>query len=137
MATRVSSRYLLWALAWLATMAVIFFFSTLTGTATYYEPPFWLLIERKGAHVAEYALLTFVSYQFFISIFPRESWQRVLLIAAAWALMYGATDELHQYFTPFRGAALRDVGIDAGGVLLGILFLLVYKRFSQHRKKEA
>lgn len=99
-------------------MGVIFAFSTLTGKETVGPPPLWYFLERKGAHVVEYALLMLFSFRYFRLCYGRESFKRVLVLAAGFALMYGATDELHQYFVPGRGARLTDVLIDGLGILL-------------------
>lgn len=109
-------------------MGVIFGFSTLPGKETAGPPPLWYFIERKGAHVVEYAILMLLSFNFFRRSFTRESLSRVLLVSASFALMYGATDELHQYFVPGRGAKLTDVLIDGGGILLATSVLALFMR---------
>jgi VanZ family protein len=111
-------------------MAVIFSFSTLTGKATVGPPPLWYFLERKGAHVFEYAVLLFLSFRFFRLSFTQESLIRVLMVAALFSLAYGATDELHQFFVPLRGSKLSDVGIDGMGILIASLLV-----FFWHKKK--
>jgi VanZ family protein len=86
------------------------------------------VIERKGAHVFEYAVLTLLTFQFLSLVYRKSLW-KLLAIAMSFGVMYGILDELHQMFTPFRGAHIKDVLIDAGGVLLmgciiGILLLI-------------
>lgn len=109
-------------------MAVIFAFSTLPGKETAGPPPLWYFIERKGAHVVEYAVLTVLAFRFFQLSFYRESLGRVLLLSALFALMYGATDELHQYFVPGRGSRFSDVVIDGLGVLLSAFLIVLFYR---------
>ncbi len=108
---------LMWGGLVLFWMAVIFFFSSIPGGYWYYEPPAWLVIERKGAHVFEYTVLTLFAFQF-LSLTYRKSLWKLLSVAMIFSIAYGVVDELHQMFTPFRGAYMRDVAIDAGGVLL-------------------
>lgn len=108
---------LMWGGLVLFWMAVIFFFSSIPGGYWYYEPPAWLVIERKGAHVFEYTVLTLFAFQF-LSLTYRKSLWKLLSVAMSFSIVYGVVDELHQMFTPFRGAYMRDVVIDAGGVLL-------------------
>lgn len=109
-------------------MGVIFSFSMLSGKATAGPPPLWYFIERKGAHVFEYALLMLLAFQFFRLSFVRETLTRVLLLAAAFSLMYALTDELHQFFVPLRGARFTDVLIDGGGIVLaGLAIFLTVK----------
>jgi VanZ family protein len=86
----------------------------------------WDLALRKIAHFCEYAILGALLLRalgrgeivlgtgFILS-------PRLLSIAAGVA--YAATDELHQHFVPGRHAAVRDVAIDAAGVLAGVLLL--------------
>ncbi len=109
-------------------MGVIFSFSTLVGKEVSGPPPLWYFIERKGAHVVEYAVLMILAFRYFERVFVQESFNRLLLLAGAFALMYGVTDELHQFFVPFRGARFTDVGIDAGGIILASLILLFWKQ---------
>jgi VanZ family protein len=113
-------------------MTIIFFFSSIPGGYWYYEPPAWLVVERKGAHVFEYAVLTLLSFQFLSLVFRKSLW-RLLGVAMSFAIMYGTIDELHQVFTPFRGAHIKDVAIDTGGVfLMGIIIagILIMRRRS-------
>lgn len=122
---------LMWGGLVLFWMAVIFFFSSIPGGYWYYEPPAWLVIERKGAHVFEYAVLTLFVFQFLSLVYRRSLW-KLLGVAMSFSVTYGVVDELHQMFTPFRGAYIRDVAIDAGGVfLMGIIIstLLLARRW--------
>lgn len=121
------SRYTAFTLL-LVWMAVIFAFSTLPGKETAGPPPLWYFIERKGAHVVEYAVLTVLAFRFFQLSFYREALGRVLLLSALFALTYGATDELHQYFVPGRGARFSDVVIDGLGVLLSAFLIVLFYR---------
>lgn len=107
-------------------MAVIFFFSSLSGKQTAGPPPLWYFIERKGAHVFEYGLLMFLSFRYLLLSYRRESYNKILVVAALFSLMYGATDELHQFFVPLRGARFSDVLIDGLGILLMCLVLYLW-----------
>lgn len=100
-------------------MAVIFAFSALPGSPYWPgEPPLWYLLERKGAHVIEYAFLMFLSVRFFYALFPKERFRDILFLAAIFSLTYAVTDELHQFFVPNRGAKATDVLIDGAGIAL-------------------
>ena len=106
-ATRISPwiPVVLWA-------AVIFTLSSVpdlgTGLGT------WDTVLRKGAHVAEYAVLGALLYR----AVGREA------PALAVGLAYAATDELHQHFVRGRHASPVDVAIDGVGVALGMLVWL-------------
>jgi VanZ family protein len=72
------------------------------------------LIGRKIIHAGEYGLLTFL-------------WWRALRsvpAAAAIAVAYACTDELHQHFVHGRHASPVDVGIDALGVAVAAAMIV-------------
>lgn len=73
---------------------------------------------RKGAHVAEYAVLGALL-----------TW--ALRGRAAWAIpvgvVYAATDEIHQLFVPGRAGQVSDVLIDSLGVALGVALVLLVR----------
>lgn len=116
-------------------MMVIFFLSALSGKLTVEEPPLWFFIERKGAHVVEYALLTILSYHYFRLSFLRETTKRVLLLAAGFSIMYATTDELHQFFVLNRGAKMTDVLIDSGGIGVAVFILLFWMSWQQRKNR--
>ncbi|MGI8974827.1 MAG: VanZ family protein [Gaiella sp.] len=109
--------------AWLLALgwaAVIFGFSSVpslgSGLGT------WDLVLRKLAHVAEYAALGLLLLRACGAI----GWAWTLGVA------YAATDELHQSFVEGRRGVPLDVAIDAVGVALGIVALILF-RASPHR----
>ena len=59
------------------------------------------------------------------------SWKRVIIFTVVALCIYGAVDEIHQYFTPNRfGADPYDWSADALGALTGaLLTILVYARY--------
>lgn len=116
-------------------MIVIFSFSMMSGKLTEGPPPLWYYLERKGAHVFEYALLMLLAFRYFRLTYVRESLGRILLLAASFSLMYGASDELHQFFVPLRGAQLSDVAIDGGGILLASLAIVLFRNFRISRRR--
>ncbi|MDO8566455.1 MAG: VanZ family protein [Candidatus Moranbacteria bacterium] len=99
-------------------MGVIFFFSSLPGSEHPYQVTLSYYVERKGAHVVEYAVLMFLSLRFLLVTFPRETFKKIFLLAVVFSIAYGATDELHQFFVLYRGAKVSDVLVDGFGVLL-------------------
>jgi VanZ family protein len=93
----------------LALMGLIFFLSAQPDLSSGLGG--WDLVLRKLAHMAEYALLFVL-------------WRRALpgaspWVAAAIALGYAATDELHQSFVEGRKGTPIDVLVDGAGVALG------------------
>lgn len=113
-------------------MAVIFYFSGQTGSESgalsgslseFLGLPEWFI--RKGAHLAEYAALGFFLSGFF-GTFPRRG---MWLPSWGTAVLYAASDELHQMFSSGRTPALRDVCIDAAGAALGVAVLYLLTAF--------
>jgi len=86
---------------------------------------------RKGAHVAEYAILAILLWRALRKPTrndPRPwSWNEV-----GWAVLlvtlYAAGDEFHQSFVPSRGACVVDVLIDILGGMIGLILLRVAGR---------
>ncbi len=74
------------------------------------------LIVRKGAHMAEYAILGF------LLVGALEIRHLFILWLVAWmlAIAYAGTDEFHQTFVPGRSGELRDVYVDGAGALIGV-----------------
>lgn len=102
-------------------MAVIFSFSSIPGTGMQYEVSMWYVLERKSAHVFEFALLTFFAFRFFrVWFVTDESWRSVALLSGAFAFLWGVMDELHQSFVFGRGSHLSDVGIDLMGAVIAL-----------------
>ncbi len=81
---------------------------------------------RKGAHFTEYLCLGLCLSQGARYLKGLRSSRGIFVFfafAAAWitGTLFAATDELHQIFVPGRSCELRDIGIDAAGVLFGVL----------------
>jgi len=83
----------------------------------------------RVSHVLEYAVLAV--------LFSRAvTWGRVprgafLELAVGLSAAYALLDEVHQLFVPGRTFQLFDLGMDLGGILLGILLYRLVKRLSQ------
>ena len=88
--------------------ALIFALSSIPDLGTGLEG--WDFVLRKIAHAAEYAVLGF--------LLLRAVGSQAL--AAAAAVAYAVSDEIHQHFVPGRQAALRDVLVDTAGVAVGV-----------------
>lgn len=107
---------------------VIFAFSEIPGSGLPGEPPLWYILERKSAHVFEYAVFALLAYRFFASVYPREAFSRLAALVMAAGLAYGALDEFHQSFVFGRGARFTDVLIDGLGILLALAFIFLLRR---------
>jgi VanZ family protein len=100
--------------AWLPVVlwaALIFAVSAIPHLGT--DLGVWDTILRKCAHTVEYAVLGGLLFRALERV---ES-------AFALGVLYAASDEFHQHFVRGRHASPIDVGIDAVGILIGILAL--------------
>lgn len=84
------------------------------------------LVIRKGAHMSEYALLTFtLIYGYYHCM---TSIKAVLTFSLCSTFIYACSDELHQLFISGRAGQFSDVLIDtSGGIMAVIFFYMIYK----------
>ena len=106
-------------------MAVIFFLSAQpnlnSGLGT------WDVVLRKLGHMAEYGLLWWLWWR--ALGFGRRT-EVAAPAAAAIALAYAVSDEVHQTFVDGRAGSPVDVAIDAAGVALAYLTVRLSRRRS-------
>lgn len=93
--------------------AVIFASSSIPGTNI---PGVWSV----WGHLAEYAVLGGLV----AAALRRDDWGTILLVVGLCAL-YGASDELHQVFVPFRTPDVLDWITDVAGAAIGTAFYLL------------
>ncbi len=125
-------RSLVGGLAWywlppLAWMGMIYYLSAQSSLPSPPEPLLDLLL-KKGAHFGVYAMLAFWWWRALCSV-RRSSSERlsnraVLALAFVLTVLYAASDEFHQSFTPSRFPSPWDVLIDTTGAAtaLGLLW---------------
>ena len=91
------------------------------------DPEILIFFVRKAAHFLEYLAL---------GLCLGRAVDRPLY---AWLLGtgYAATDEWHQYFVPGRSCELRDIGIDAIGMLAGVLLIVLIRHGKEKRRERA
>jgi VanZ family protein len=104
------NRALLRALAPLALMGVIFWFSAQPAGGHHF---WWVVVGRKLGHITGYAMLTAL-WAWALQGFVR----RPVLVAVCIALAYACTDEFHQTFVRGRVGTPIDVGVDAIGMAI-------------------
>jgi VanZ family protein len=73
----------------------------------------------KLLHLAGYALLGVLFYRAYRSRWENMPARRLFWLSAASTALYGLSDELHQYFVPYRNADVMDAAADAAGGLIG------------------
>jgi VanZ family protein len=112
-------------------MTAIFYVSSLPSPQIGGETPDYVL------HALEYFLLALLLIRLFLSLphpvllnlaafvpfFNKttatfRAWHAACLLGALISILYGASDELHQYFVPGRHCSLSDVIADAFGAFL-------------------
>jgi VanZ family protein len=87
-----------------------------------YVPDLVLLnMGDKVLHAIEYALLGFLCYRAFRHAAGAWGGQYAVLLAVVAATIYGATDEWHQAFVPFREPDRWDLAADLLGTLGSVL----------------
>ncbi|HBH46643.1 MAG TPA: hypothetical protein DDX47_04775 [Candidatus Jacksonbacteria bacterium] len=86
------------------------------------------LILRKGAHMVEYGILTWL----LVKVIGKKK-QSVLPLAMILAALYAATDEYHQSFISGRDGNWHDWLVDVAGILISFLIL---KRFVREQDTE-
>lgn len=100
----------LWAL-------VIFSFSSYSVGSS--NQIYWKdFVIKKTAHIVEYAILTILIYRA-LKAYKFKS-RNAALYAILASVLYGATDEFHQSFTPGREPRIRDVFFDTIGAVMAI-----------------
>ncbi len=78
------------------------------------------LVGRKLVHMAEFGLLCFLWWR---ALRTALEGRRALAAAAAMAILYAASDELHQSFVEGRSGSPVDVLIDTVGVALAAVLI--------------
>ncbi len=85
-------------------------------------------ILRKCAHVGEYAVLGLLLLRAATLMTNfRQSIPILYVSVLGVCLFVAATDEFHQTFVASRGASVRDIIIDSGGVILGLLIASIFR----------
>jgi len=93
-----------------------------------------LVVVRKFAHVIEYTILALLLWRAVRSVPTLRT--KTLMVFAAVLLgcaLFAASDEFHQTFVKSRTPSVRDVLLDVGGALLGLLIGVTF--VSHHPKK--
>lgn len=82
------------------------------------------LLIRKIAHMSEYAILSYLAYQWIKTLELHK--QQYYIYPLLLSFLYACSDEFHQYFIVGRSASFIDVLIDTFGalVMLGIIYVI-------------
>jgi len=88
-----------------------------------------LVVVRKCAHVTEYAVLALLLWRALRSI-PVLRAKTLMVFGAVLVgcALFAASDEFHQTFVKSRTPSVRDVLLDVGGALVGLLISASFAR---------
>ena len=118
-------------LSWVITIliaVIIFYLSTLTfggAKGDYGDVKNWISI------VYHIVVFFFLSIFLFISLIKGEKNYSLFLLSVAILIVYGISDEIHQFFIPGRFCAILDLGFDFIGILFAsmVYFIsLIYRK---------
>jgi VanZ family protein len=74
----------------------------------------------KVLHFVAYALLGVLFLRAFKTSRIKNNVKLMLILSILLSSLYGISDEIHQYFVPYRSAELMDVLVDILGGLMGV-----------------
>ena len=75
----------------------------------------------KMLHIAAYAVLAILFHRAYQTLRIRHSPHLLMWLSILSASLYGISDEIHQYFVPFREADFFDGIADIIGAIIGVL----------------
>ena len=110
-------------LPFLAYAGLIYFFSSISHPSY----PFTFYSVDKFYHIGEYAILGILVIRLLKMYFPDLGYKRLKILAILLTILYGMSDEFHQYFVPFRDASLLDLFADGIGSFLGVVVYIRLK----------
>ncbi len=91
---------------------------------------------RKGAHVAEYAVLALLGLRA-LRLSGSATWLRAAALAFALVLVVAIGDETHQFFVEDRTGSARDVGLDGAGALSILAIAGIWRRGRAPARRDA
>jgi len=114
-------KYWLPVLLWLG---LIFSLSSMKGNTHQGSIGVWFYIERKGAHIFEYLVLSLLLGRLFWANKIEKVMAIVLTIS--FTVLWAFSDEIHQLFIYGREGKISDVGIDSVGIFLAVMLIIKF-----------
>jgi len=106
-------------------MALIFYASSMSGDSL----PLLFSFQSVAFHFFAYSILAYFFIRALKKTYPGITPAAALFLTAAFAALYGLSDELHQLFVACRHTSAFDVFMDSlGGFFGGMVFQLIYGR---------
>jgi VanZ family protein len=90
------------------------------------EIPSWTFLD-KILHFGAYGLMGILFFRAYETLPLRNNKSVLILISIGSATLYGISDEIHQYFVPFREAEIMDVIANTMGSACGVYFYHLWK----------
>lgn len=90
-------------------------------------PKFTIFGWDKLIHMAEFALYSFLTGIALKAFDTEKSKMHLLFTALVITMLYGASDEIHQYFVPGRSCSIFDFIADSIGGIIGLIFFHILK----------
>ena len=88
----------------------------------------------KLLHFFAYALMGILFYRAYHTLRINNKLRMLILLSVVSASLYGISDEIHQYYVPFRDASIFDVIANILGAGCGVYLYSVWAT-SKYRKK--
>jgi len=76
----------------------------------------------KLIHFLGYGLLGILFFRAFGTTSLKDNADRLMLFSMAASALYGISDEIHQYYVPYRSADIADALADTLGSIYGVFF---------------
>lgn len=86
---------------------------------------------KESMHLIEFAIL-YVLFVLFLAVDGKLT-KKANWISAVVACLYGLTDEIHQFFVPYRSCTVIDLIKDVTGVT--VCFIIVYRGYFLHKNR--
>ena len=74
----------------------------------------------KVLHFLAYAVMGVLFYRAYQTLRFKENLRLLILLSIVSASLYGISDEIHQYFVPYRDASIFDVIANFLGAICGV-----------------
>ncbi|MGX1191816.1 VanZ family protein [Metabacillus sp. SLBN-84] len=104
-------------------MILIWILSSLPADAIIKTPFSFDRLMKESLHLIEFGILYWLIALAFAA---NGRWTaKASVLAAVISILYGATDEIHQYFVPYRSATVIDLVKDTIGVLVSFYIMKV------------
>jgi VanZ family protein len=111
-------------------MMVLIFLASSTPSVDLPNYGLWDTFVKKGGHMTGYGLLA-LSFWYGFNFDKKKGWLAWLL-----AVLYAASDEFHQSFTPGRHPSIVDIFLfDGGGAMLALSAAAIWFRARKQNQR--